>query len=396
MTSRLTKSKRGSLFCKDLPAEPQSNAVRSQSELLAFFLLRMGPGQATTNSARRLNGHPIDSETVERPISPRPAKLSHYSHRQSRRDPHASILLRRYRPRHLRGRSTQRRWGQQHCCVLRRPAPRRAGRLRPTHLPVSRLRHGCTHASHPGHRQRRYGPARHARPFQGCSCWIRGHPRSIPPRRARCHARPVARTAGKDRAILRRLSNPTPPAQNRINLDSLDVTTHERMDGSGCPRFGVRTWVLEWNRDSSHSVPISGVHSLHQVRDGIMEPERARERDFLPALPLASWNDTLATLHMWTQIVGKVRLKLCPLVNHFWNVPFYLTARGMTTSPMPYGSKTVEVRFDFIAHQLIIETSDGRKAAIALQPQSVAEFYERFMSALSDLGVTVKIWTTPC
>ena len=93
------------------------------------------------------------------------------------------------------------------------------------------------------------------------------------------------------------------------------------------------------------------------------------DRD-LPALPLASWKDTLATVHMWTQIVGKVRLKLCPLVNHWWNVTFYLTARGLTTSPMPYTqatvSQTVEVQFDFIDHKLLIETSQGRVVTIAL------------------------------
>lgn len=103
---------------------------------------------------------------------------------------------------------------------------------------------------------------------------------------------------------------------------------------------------------------------------------------------------------MWTQVVGKVRLKLCPLVNHFWNVPFYLTARGMTTSPMPYPSGmfqgTIEVSFDFIDHQLLLETSAGRMVAIALKPQSVADFYKKFMAALTDLGVEVKIWTTPC
>ena len=120
----------------------------------------------------------------------------------------------------------------------------------------------------------------------------------------------------------------------------------------------------------------------------------------LPALPLASWKDTLATLHMWTQVVGKVRLKLCPLVNHFWNVTFYLTARGMTTAAMPYPPGTIqgtlEVRFDFIDHQLLLETSTGRALAIPLQPQTVAEFYKKFMSALAELGVPAKIWTTPC
>jgi hypothetical protein len=124
------------------------------------------------------------------------------------------------------------------------------------------------------------------------------------------------------------------------------------------------------------------------------------EEQQLPALPLASWEDTQATLHMWTQVVGKVRLKLCPLVNHFWNVPFYLTARGMTTSAMPYFRGTVrgtvEVRFDFIDHKLLIETSEGRAVTLALKPQSVAEFYKQFMNGLSELGVAVKIWTTPC
>jgi hypothetical protein len=116
----------------------------------------------------------------------------------------------------------------------------------------------------------------------------------------------------------------------------------------------------------------------------------------LPPLPLDSWKYTLATVHMWAQIVGKVRLKLCPLVNHWWNVPFYLTARGLTTSAMPYAKGTIEIQFDFIAHQLLLETGEGRVVTVALQPQSVAQFYQKFMAALADLGVAVKIWTTPC
>lgn len=135
-----------------------------------------------------------------------------------------------------------------------------------------------------------------------------------------------------------------------------------------------------------------------------MTPNATRDQDQLPALPLASWKDTLATLHMWSQVVGKVRLKLCPLVNHWWNVPFYLTARGMTTSAMPYQrgtsqettSGTIEVRFDFIDHKLFLETGEGRTVVIALGPQSVAEFYEKFMAALAELGVALQIWTTPC
>jgi hypothetical protein len=127
-----------------------------------------------------------------------------------------------------------------------------------------------------------------------------------------------------------------------------------------------------------------------------MMPTTSSDRAPLPSLPFDSWKDTLATLHMWTQVVGKVRLKLCPLVNHFWNVTFYLTARGMTTSAMPYERGTVEVRFDFIDHKLSIETSEGRMVAFPLKPQTVAEFYKEFMAALADLGVRLKIWTMPC
>src|SRR5271169_6271245 len=96
-----------------------------------------------------------------------------------------------------------------------------------------------------------------------------------------------------------------------------------------------------------------------------------RDHEFLPALPFDSWSDTQATLHMWGQIVGKVRLKLCPLVNHWWNVPFYVTARGLTTSVMPYERGDVEIQFDFIYHKLLIETSYGATCVLALKPQSV-------------------------
>jgi len=115
----------------------------------------------------------------------------------------------------------------------------------------------------------------------------------------------------------------------------------------------------------------------------------------LPALPLAAWKPTLDTLHMWTQIVGKVRLELCPLVNHYWNVTLYVTARGLTTLPMPCAAGDLEVRFDFIAHKLILETNDGRVRELALRPQSVADFYREFMAALRELGIEAKIWTMP-
>jgi hypothetical protein len=127
-----------------------------------------------------------------------------------------------------------------------------------------------------------------------------------------------------------------------------------------------------------------------------MMPDESTNRELLPALPYNSWKDTLATLHMWTQIIGKVRLKLSPLVNHWWNVPFYLSARGMTTAAMPYQRGTVEVQFDFIDHKLLIATNDGRIATIPLAPQTVAQFYDRFMTTLAELGVDVAVWTTPC
>ena len=116
----------------------------------------------------------------------------------------------------------------------------------------------------------------------------------------------------------------------------------------------------------------------------------------LPSLPYDSWKDTLATLHMWTQIVGKIRLALTPLVNHWWNVPLYVTARGLTTSPMPHGERTLEILFDFIDHKLLVETSDGRVLSLKLRPQSVASFYQEVMTALSRLEMPVKIWTMPC
>jgi Family of unknown function (DUF5996) len=114
-----------------------------------------------------------------------------------------------------------------------------------------------------------------------------------------------------------------------------------------------------------------------------------------PALPLDSWKDTRTTLHMWTQMVGKVRLGLTPLVNHWWNVPLYVTARGLTTSRIPYGQRAFELRFDFLGHQLVLETSDGLVKTLPLGPRSVAEFYREFMAMLRSAGIEVKIWQMP-
>ncbi|MGH9497970.1 MAG: DUF5996 family protein [Terriglobales bacterium] len=114
-----------------------------------------------------------------------------------------------------------------------------------------------------------------------------------------------------------------------------------------------------------------------------------------PTLPLDSWKDTYATLHMWTQIVGKVRLRLTPLVNHWWNVPLYVTARGLTTSRIPYRQRAFELWFDFLGHRLLLETSDGITKAVALGPRSVADFYHEFMEMLRSAGIDVKIWRMP-
>ncbi len=114
-----------------------------------------------------------------------------------------------------------------------------------------------------------------------------------------------------------------------------------------------------------------------------------------PELILEEWQDTLATLHMWTQIVGKIRLKQTPLVNHWWNTPLYVTARGLTTSPMPYQDRVFEIYFDFIDHKLRIDCSDGALTTLDLRPQTVANFYNELMTTLHSLGIDVKFWTMP-
>src|SRR4029077_8877366 len=98
-------------------------------------------------------------------------------------------------------------------------------------------------------------------------------------------------------------------------------------------------------------------------------------RDIWPALPLEEWRDTYATLHMWTQIVGKTRLALAPGQNHCVHVTLHLTARGLATGPMPYGSRTLDAEFDFVEHKLVLRTGEGAVQEITLRPRSVAEFY---------------------
>ncbi len=114
-----------------------------------------------------------------------------------------------------------------------------------------------------------------------------------------------------------------------------------------------------------------------------------------PDLPLEDWADTCATLHLWTQVVGKIRLAHAAMINHWWQVPLYVTCRGLTTSPIPYGVQHFQIDFDFIDHCLKIQTSKGELETIALVPRTVADFYTEVMSRLGALGLATRIWTMP-
>ena len=117
--------------------------------------------------------------------------------------------------------------------------------------------------------------------------------------------------------------------------------------------------------------------------------------DQWPGLPLADWADTCATLQLWTQVVGKIRLAHAPLINHWWQVALYVTPRGLTTSAIPYGARCFQIDFDFIEHELVIQTSDGATERIPLVARSVADFYAEVMSRLQGLGLDTHIWTMP-
>jgi hypothetical protein len=117
--------------------------------------------------------------------------------------------------------------------------------------------------------------------------------------------------------------------------------------------------------------------------------------DAWPALPFAAWQDTYATLHMWTQIVGKIVLATTPLTNHFWNVTFRVSSRGLVTPTLAAGDRALVITFDFVDHKLVFQCSDGASAAIALEPCTVADFYARVMQTLRQLGIDIRIWTMP-
>jgi hypothetical protein len=114
-----------------------------------------------------------------------------------------------------------------------------------------------------------------------------------------------------------------------------------------------------------------------------------------PPLPLDSWRDTRDTLQMWTQMAGKICLALTPRVNHFWNITFQITSRGLMSPQLPYNGRTFAMTFDFLEHALVIESSDGRRESVPLRPESVADFYARFMAALHRMDIDVRIWTMP-
>ena len=115
-----------------------------------------------------------------------------------------------------------------------------------------------------------------------------------------------------------------------------------------------------------------------------------------PTLNLADWEATRNTLHMWTQVIGKIRLAQAPLINHWWQVPLYVTSRGLTTSPIPYGARSFQIDFDFIDHALRITVDDGRRDRFALAPRSVAAFHAELMGRLRALGLEIRISTMPC
>lgn len=126
-----------------------------------------------------------------------------------------------------------------------------------------------------------------------------------------------------------------------------------------------------------------------------MVESKKASADVWPSLPLEEWRETYATLHMWTQIVGKVRLVLSARINHWWQVPLYVTSRGLTTSPIPHGAGAFEIDFDFIDHRLLINTSDGAEKVLELRPRSVADFYGELMATLGALGIEARITARP-
>jgi Family of unknown function (DUF5996) len=127
----------------------------------------------------------------------------------------------------------------------------------------------------------------------------------------------------------------------------------------------------------------------------MVKPADSTQVERWPPLPYEAWKDTCATLHLWTQIVGKIRLAQTPWTNHSWHVTLYVTARGLTTSPIPYDGRAFQIDFDFIDHALLTQTSDGARRRLALEPKSVAEFHDQLLAALAELDIRVRIHGSP-
>jgi hypothetical protein len=140
----------------------------------------------------------------------------------------------------------------------------------------------------------------------------------------------------------------------------------------------------------NESFPASDPVAVHPMSD------KSSLMSAWPALPYLAWKEACATLHLWTQVIGKIRLTQTPWLNHSWHVPLYVSARGLTTSLIPYGERAFEIVFDFLAHKLDIATDDGAHRYIALKPQTVADFYAAVMTALEELGIKVRIKEFPC
>ena len=142
-------------------------------------------------------------------------------------------------------------------------------------------------------------------------------------------------------------------------------------------------------------MPGVAVSAFRRTSDLMEDTGMTDHSEAWPPLPYEAWKDTLETLHLWTQVVGKVRLTQSPWLNHSWHVTLYVTSRGLSTSPISHGTRTFEIEFDFLTHQLVIVTGEGKSARIPLEPQSVATFYARLMEGLNGLGLHVKIHAKP-
>jgi len=135
--------------------------------------------------------------------------------------------------------------------------------------------------------------------------------------------------------------------------------------------------------------------ALHKPADMLKPPATNLIEQDWPALPLEEWEDTYHTLHMWTQIVGKIRLRLAPLVNHWWNTALYVSTGGLTTSPIPYNGRSFTINFNFVDHRLELRTSDGRDRALELAPNSGASVYRELFAMLRAAGIEVQINLKP-